>query len=159
MEDYLFSFCLSHISLTSLYAQALQISSVDSIMIIDPDTTEKRESAAIIIYHAIAQAAKEELWNPTLEKRLSWTGLTVFIAQAQGDSMNGTGNQQNARNAEMIGLKMVRIACKSCGGLRGRDVDWLARYVVRIGDSRLGRRQGGLILKDYEHLFFYASGW
>ncbi|AEO64442.1 uncharacterized protein THITE_2110588 [Thermothielavioides terrestris NRRL 8126] len=135
MEDY-----LTALFPAQMMAPATRRSSssgvLDSVMTVDKDCAEKREIAAMSNYHAATQAKKGGGGGGSggSGKRLSWTGLAAMAGQ------------RNGMNAGMVALEMARKECRSCDGRWGREVTWLARYVVAMEGKQAvdGRINNGL---------------
>ncbi len=82
---------------------------LDTVMMIDRDTAEKREFAAMANY--ASSRSKNE------SKRLSWTALGATVGRKNGVSDG------------IVGLEMARRGCRDCEGHRGSELSWLVRYV------------------------------
>ncbi|KAF6838336.1 hypothetical protein CPLU01_02448 [Colletotrichum plurivorum] len=83
---------------------------LDYVMIIDRDTAERRELAAMANHAQTKRTRKDN-------RRLSWTGLGATVGGKNG-VMDG-----------VHGLETVRKWCRETDGHRGREVSWLYKHV------------------------------
>ncbi|TDZ13880.1 hypothetical protein Cob_v013054 [Colletotrichum orbiculare MAFF 240422] len=83
---------------------------LDYVMVVDRDSAERRELAAMANSAQTKRTRKDN-------RRRSWTGLGATVGGRNG-VMDG-----------VHGLEAARKGCRECEGHRGREISWLTKYV------------------------------